>query len=686
MKYMMQPIGKKTLLLPVNHYRKPSATRLDMIDFLSNCGLMNLRIGRLFSVISFPGVRLAVLGFLVSLTIPLKSQTLPEDTTAVIEKIVMEKDTMVSHPDPLKSQRKWSEMQQKPIDSILFRQHNTRFSKELYNLLIRDSTGKMTVRKTPVNNADLTAKDGLIIRNIEYRHVDMFAPSVSDTLFMSGSRIEGALNGMHRDTRKKILAKQLLLSPGDPLDVFLVAENERILRDLPFILDAQFLAKSIPGSPDSVDLLLLTQDWFPLGFEADIRSSNAGSASIWHQNMLGFGHQSMITAFWDGDYEPLFGYGVSYGIPNLAGTFTTARLEYIDRWNLNSVAVDFTRDFRTYRFKYGGGILIENTSSRKDIELLDTTLSNVGLKYTNTDLWAGRMIRLNNHSDQMSSGIFLTGRFNLYENHDGPETAENYLYQYQDKTLLLFSAGFSRQGFRKDNLIYTFGRTEDVPYGYHFELTGGVEQGQYNTRAYFSASAAMGKYSAKSGYYFGQAKFGTFFNEGSPEQGALMLKLQYFTRVHYYKRFRYRNFATLHYLNGINRFEGEFVSLENRNGISGLTGTSMRGNDKMVLSLESVLFSPFDILGFRFAFFGSLDLGLIADKGFFMEDSRLYSGLRLGVRIRNDQLVFNTLEINFALYPGIPADGQGRYFSVGSLTRLHLNDFFPDKPSIINYQ
>ena len=644
-----------------------------MCDILLYYGLRNMRMGRLaFFAFVFFHVQL------------MQAQDIPNDTTDVIEKIVMEKDTMVGYPADL--QQKWSLPQEKPIDSILFGQQNTRFRKELYHLLIRDNSRKLANQKTPTDNSDLAAKDGKIIRRIEFKRIDIFAPSVIDTFYVSTSRLESTLNAMHNDTRLKILEKHLLLHTDDPLDVFLVAENERILRDLPFIMDARFLAKSIPGSPDSVDLLLLTQDLFPVGFQADISKSNIGSANIWNQNLLGYGHQSMVTLFWNGDNIPRVGYGLSYGIASLAGSFTAARLEYINRWDLNSLVVDVSRDFRTSSFRYAGGAVLENTTARKEIDLLDTTLLYVGLKYTNTDLWAGRMIKLRNHSSEMSSGIFLTGRLNLYKNHDGPKTSEKYLYPYQDKTLLLFSACFSRRGFKKDNLIYSFGRTEDVPYGYHLELTSGVEHGQYETRFYLSASASMGKYFTRAGYFYGQAKFGTFYNDGISEQGTLQLRLQYITRVYRYNHFQYRNFVSLNYMDGINRFEGEFASLENKGGITGLTSNSMRGNDKMVLNLESIIFSPFVFLGFHFAFFGSIDLGLISPKSALFSDSRVYSGIRVGVRIRNDQLVFNTFEINFALYPGMPADGQGEYVTAGSLARLRFNDFFPYKPMIVNYQ
>jgi hypothetical protein len=112
----------------------------------------------------------------------------------------------------------------------------------------------------------------------------------------------------------------------------------------------------------------------------------------------------------------------------------------------------------------------------------------------------------------------------------------------------------------------------------------------------------------------------------------------------------------------------------------------MRGDDKLALNLESVLFSPYEILGFHFAFFGSVDLGLISEKNLLQPGSRFFSSLHVGVRLRNEQLVFNTFEISLALFSGFPSDVSSKYFSAGSLVRSRFDDFFPYEPEIVSYQ
>jgi hypothetical protein len=568
----------------------------------------------------------------------------------------------------------------------LFRQNTTRFKKELYNLLMKNGSATLTIKRSQMPNNSMSAVEGKIIRRIEFTKADIFAPSVTDTTYEPSSWFEKTMNVTHVDTRRKLLKRYLLLKPGTPLDAFLVAENERILRGLSFIMDAKFLARQIPGNSDSVDLLLLTQDMLPLGINMKITKSSIAELGISHYNVLGYGHQFMATTYWDTKNIPHIGYRLSYRIANIAGTFSVGKIEFTHKWNQESYMIDISRDFRTTIFRNAGGVMFENALLLKNIELLDTTLYDIHLKYVNIDLWAGRMLQLNTQSSSMRSGLFLTGRINQYVNHEGSEIYNNYLYNYQDKTLLLFSTGFTRQGFRKDNLIYTFGRTEDVPLGYLFDIVSGMEWGQNVTRPYLSAGAAFGNYFRNAGYLFGQVRFGTFIQNKVLEQGAFRVQLRYFSNLHRFSQFQFRHFANLTYLHGINRFTGEFTSVENNGGITGLTSQAMRGKNKIVLNFESVVFSPFIFLGFRFAFFGGLDIGLINSKNSKIVDSRLFTGLSAGVRIRNDQLVFDTFVIKFAVYPGKPADGIARNIVAESMPRWRLSDFFPYKPAIVNYQ
>ena len=50
--------------------------------------------------------------------------------------------------------------------------------------------------------------------------------------------------------------------------------------------------------------------------------------------------------------------------------------------------------------------------------------------------------------------------------------------------MFLVSAAFSRQKFYKTNLIYSYGQTEDIPYGLLINVTAGKEINEFKERIY----------------------------------------------------------------------------------------------------------------------------------------------------------------------------------------------------------
>ena len=375
------------------------------------------------------------------------------DTTGILEKLVNRKDTMVLFGAPIDLSGR--PVLERPIDSVLmYGKYSSRFRKELYNLLIRQGTRDTVKKWTPLNNSGMAAMDGKIIRHIDFAKVDIFAPTVTDTAYVPHDWLEKTMNALHRDTRNTILKRHLLMKPGDPLDVFLTAENERLLRNLSFIMDARFLALPVYGT-DSVDLLLLTQDMLPLGLEAEMTKATLAVLGLSNHNVLGFGHQLEATTYWDMENKPHVGYRLSYGTSNLAGTFATGELEYIHKWNQESYSVSFLRDFRSTSFKNAGGFLFENTELTRNIVLLDTTLLNVNLDYSITDFWVGRLLPLKSSSKWIKSGLFFTARINQYENQDDPLSGNELLYAYQDRTLMLvFHRNFARRVQKRQDDLY----------------------------------------------------------------------------------------------------------------------------------------------------------------------------------------------------------------------------------------
>jgi hypothetical protein len=104
------------------------------------------------------------------------------------------------------------------------------------------------------------------------------------------------------------------------------------------------------------------------------------------------------------------------------------------------------------------------------------------------------------------------------------------------------------------------------------------------------------------------------------------------------------------------------------------------------LSLESVLFSPANYFGFRFAFFAFADIGCLFGTNENIGNNDIVSSVGLGIRIRNDNLVFNTLQIRLGYFPNLPLDSKVNYFLISGEQLLHPSNFDPGPPSVLPYR
>lgn len=102
----------------------------------------------------------------------------------------------------------------------------------------------------------------------------------------------GTANWLHVRTRTVTVRSALVVAPGDRWSAERRAESERHLRAYDFLLPDSVWAVPVEGSPDSVDVRVLTHDnWTTspvIAFE-NAEGRNYGSFSLTERNLLGLG-------------------------------------------------------------------------------------------------------------------------------------------------------------------------------------------------------------------------------------------------------------------------------------------------------------------------------------------------------------------------------------------------------------
>jgi hypothetical protein len=112
--------------------------------------------------------------------------------------------------------------------------------------------------------------------------------------------------------------------------------------------------------------------------------------------------------------------------------------------------------------------------------------------------------------------------------------------------------------------------------------------------------------------------------------------------------------------------------------------TDFTATEKLMLKTEGNLFTSLNILGFRFLFYSFADFGWVTDYDrTLLNKNNIYWGAGLGVRIRNDLLVFRTLELKVGYYPRMNQRGFDNFVNVGSLIPNVSPNFTPKYPEEI---
>jgi hypothetical protein len=565
-------------------------------------------------------------------------------------------------------------------DTLKARAERKQLTRKLYDFVIvtpdRNNV-KAIDKESDENYVNYTGRK---IRKIEIQRLNVFGTSIRNPAAYNSSGLYNVLNKTHINTHEFIIRKNLLFKTGDNLSPLILSDNERILRQLPFIDDARILV--VPVSDEEADIVVVTKDVYSLGASYNYRGFKRGDLSVFERNIFGIGHELEFNFPFDTEKPDSPGFGISYSIDNIAKSFINLRTFYTNGLGDLSYGFSLDRPLVSSATKYAGGISVLKMDTGEDFDTLKVPLP---LSYNFQDYWISRSFLLNTPTLKR---IIIGARYinnNVFEH---PPIQPDSYYRLQKYKDYLGSIAFSAQKYYKTNLIYGYGRTEDLPYGALFRLTAGKEYNEFKDRRYFGADISVGHSIHKIGYFYSFVGVGGFVNEESnkTEQGLLALRLNYFTNLLSAGRYRVRNFINFDYSRGVSRYSDEYLRFLRENGFSGFRNDSIKGTQRFYVGLESVFFSPSDLLGFRFAFYGFSDLGYLFESNEFIREGFQLLSLGIGVRIRNDNLLFNTLQIRLAYYPVKPEFSRLNYVIVSGEQLIKPYNFDPGPPSIIRYR
>ncbi len=562
---------------------------------------------------------------------------------------------------------------QRLYDSIQSKTSRRTVPRLLYGMLFRHPNRDTTASgRVTDENRLFEPYAGKIIDDIDIQRQQIFDPG--------GSWLQRAATKTHALTRERVIRRDLLFRPGEPLDPELIVRTKQLLRERKYLSDVEI--DIIPDSIDTtrVNLRIRTRDSWTITVDGGLHSEGRTMIGLYDANILGTGNTLKVeTNFSRKD----FSYGgnmVEYEIPNVLGTFYTAELAAGRDFYNSTFDAKLRKEFLRPT-DYEVGITYNDLKFKQYMIEQDTSML---VKVRNFNVWGG----YSHLVPSLASSIYVTSHFNhrRYSRRPDDVTACHHPALHDDD-MLLFGAGFYREKFLTANMIYGFGRNEYLATGYKAEIVGGYSWGEFNDNFYLGANYRIGRFT-RIGYIMGGAALGSYIDRTGKNwnRSAVDLDLRWFSHLFMWRRSRIRQFLMLNYTQGWGRGTGnnESIRFTRSDGLQALKEYVI-GTNRLVINTESVLFTPWQPLGFRIALFGFADCGLIGySPDIFRND--FFASLGVGVRMKNERLIFSTIQIRLGVAFGKDGVVGSEYFRLSNYTRLTQYRYRPTRPEPIEFQ
>jgi hypothetical protein len=567
---------------------------------------------------------------------------------------------------------------------------NNPVSKFVRSLLVTTTNTTVEAPDTTITNeVKYVNYEGRVIRNVNITTLSPFGYSVNAPVCYSINRFQKLGNRIHYPTRTWIIRNKLLFGAGDTLNAFNVSESERLLRQSAYLREVRIDVE--PVQSDTVDVNVIVQDiWAINGTVAGNPLEPNGSVSVSDINFLGFG-QKFESKFWyDPDFFNQWKYSGRFTIPEIGRSYITAETHYYTEERDRTYGFSFNRPFFSTVAAWAGGF---SADFRRNYFSIPVNLTESYAGYQNVqyqDAWLGYAFNpnLKNQLKERKSQVVISGRVSNTNYVDQSSYAVEMREHYPDEQMYLATVAYSFRQYYQDRFIFGFGRTEDIPEGALLSLTGGANQTYFYKRGYAGAKISYGKNHSALGYTDVSLEGGGFWRSlhSDVEQGVIAAQALYFTNMVPVKDWFIRQFIWNRLALGFNRRPGELLNVDKGEGLRVLSSERFRGTQKLTTNYEIDFFTPYKPLDFRIVGVLFADFALIGSKGDPLLNNHLLQGYGIGLRLKNERLVFNTFQVSFHYYPGMS------YYGVRELWYYHteqpyyrMPDFSAGRPYVVGF-
>ncbi len=546
------------------------------------------------------------------------------------------------------------------------------------------------------NESPFTKYKGKIINQIQVNSVSYEIP-FNDTMPSSKKIIRAVEEALYNSTTNKTMLKNLFFNTGDTLYPYLIADNEKFLRELAFIQDARIVASIDPADSNGVIMNIEWKDIFPFGGSGNIGSIESFNAEINHNNIFGLGDKIQINALYDLDRRPLAATGFEYikrnfmgsflnltfGIDKIKPAFNSGRREEYARYIKGDLPLVSPYHSFTGGFEFGTYASSNTYNTRLPYQHMYKYAYGMMDGWMGINIGAGLRVK-----DNLQTRLrkFISFRAMSKRFSEIPDTANiKYNIHYSNIDAGLVALNIFKQEYYHTSYIYGFGRNEDVPEGYSFSVVSGLTQRNTKTRPYLGIDYERDYFSEQKNYTNFILKLGGYLHNGSLEDISFLSAVNYFTTLKKLSNPKWskRNFVQISATQQVNTILNEPLYLRSEYGIPTFKNDNIQAATRVSCNIESVYYNMVKYYGFSFAPFMFVNSSYIKLIGEVIEKGSIYTALGLGCRTRNENLVFGTIELKAYYYPRTISNMTPLNVSITTGLRFRYNSQLMRRPDFV---
>ncbi len=530
--------------------------------------------------------------------------------------------------------------------------------------------------------------EGKIIRRIEIRHIG-FDKTVYDTTRNIRNTITRVSKALHSNTKEWLIRDNLFIRENKPLSPYKMADNERYLRDLDFILDSKIYVVPLTSSDDSVDVVVLTRDVFSVGGSFNPSGPTKTRFRLFDTNLAGWGQRIQFNGLVQEGRYPPFAYEALYRKNSIGGSFVNGSVGYTQ---LNTGSSYGDEEEKAYYLRldrplvspyttFAGGMEISRNWSENFFHANDTLFRNY--RYLVNDFWVGYNLNAKNNGHSRGRHFVAIRAFDQHFTRQPLIGAESPLYNNRRYVLAGFT--FFKQNFYTASYIYGFGRTEDVPYGHTMSLYLGWSRELNRVRPYVGLDLQKSIVTPRNEFYTFGLRAGGYRSNSKLEDGILLVSGNMLSRLIPLGQFLIRQSFTVDFTRVYHQHTTLPLDINNEFGLRYFSADSLLGSRRFHVSTETLAFTPLSIAGFRFAPFGFGEMAMIAPDTRSIFGDKPFFGFGGGIRTRNENLVFGTIELRMVYFPRTVENINQFVVRLSSNLRVKYSASFVKAPTFVQY-